>query len=297
MGVLRERLGASLERSLLNARMTYSTQFTGMGTVEAAMEIAQEQASRCGLALRASLASTTDLATTCRTLLLAATPMESCVFDNILGAVKFPNSVHNPAASLNRRLSLAMKARLAEQAFCHRHQRKCCIPRPFLLAAGTPCVDWSAAGKRLGFKGPTTGCTLAWLRLAATCGVALHENVPQFPPILEELLHHHHVYLLQMNPCDIGFHLVRRPRSYRLVVHKSLALLANPIEVFEHIKLAFKRRRKVPFQAVLRKIKGNSRKALLRRRCRCVSKCSCTFRSQLSAFQARHASVRVSDMS
>ncbi len=57
-----------------------------------------------------------------------------------------------------------------------------------VLIAGSPCADWSRAGNQAGLDGPTSACTLAWLKVAPQAMLVIHENVPQFPRLLEHWL-------------------------------------------------------------------------------------------------------------
>jgi hypothetical protein len=157
-----------LQRSLLSAEFSMSSQFSGMGTCEHALKMIQQEARKYKLDMRARCSSVCDIDRHCQQVLLRVTADEDvCVFANMLDYVERGQQISQPSRAKCQfpRISKSMQsARLSETAWCLRHACVCSLPRDTISMSGTSCVDFSNAGSRLGFEGVSGPSTAAWAR-------------------------------------------------------------------------------------------------------------------------------------
>jgi len=177
--LLRVRPRRLLEQSLLNTNVTFSSQFSGMGTMEEALHIIGIHARACGLKFDSTTLHCCDINKGCQKILKG---MSSCVFADMGGFCKLPNQL-SKADTYAAKIRLALKAPPQRQCLCVVHGTRCHIVPTDIAAGGSPCTDHSLIGRRAGVHGPTFSCFLSWARWvsAADIGVAVHENVVPFP--------------------------------------------------------------------------------------------------------------------
>ena len=148
-------------------------------------------------------------------------------------------------------------------------------------------------------------CKLCKTRLtvASHAKLILHENVKNFPQsILSESLPEHKLYAFKICTADVGYGLmIKRDRMYRFLVHKDVCLLADPLEVYGHVKKALRSSVSVSqaqdwqnvhglsllISNMLAQVCNSKALHLLRKRCKCTETCTCTFLSQLTWHQTR----------
>ena len=258
----------------------------------------------------------------CQKVLIATTQESTCIFSNFAEIVKVP------AAFLKRSPSVQLQSisslKFAGRARCLRHHR-CCPTDQDLDAVfdGSPCTDWSPAGSickaiskvclpvsnnhvttnkfrgsRLGYKGPTWPLTLREVFVLSSSKCGVHENVTEFPNIIEECLSNtHRVTRLIMHPAQLGFQLIARRRVYRIVSSKAATkMLFDPRLLYEHIVKTFAELNHRPmkikdcFAATEAEVQ-----AALQKRCKCRKKdeCKCTFFSQLTKSQQKNYKLYV----
>lgn len=107
------------------------------------------------------------------------------------------------------------------------------------MVGGTPCTDFSNAGNKKGLSGKTALPTYAWLSLALKSNVAIHENVPGFPSLLEAVAGPagKHVAVLPVEPAHCGFgQIASRKRRYRCMRDANVQLLADEPEVYRQLQ-------------------------------------------------------------
>jgi hypothetical protein len=96
----------------------------------------------------------------------------------------------------------------------------------------------------------------------------------------------HRIFKFNVSPADGGYlHIQNRPRTYRLLVSRRCRMLADPHELYEKVKAAFQPLNKVARLQHLVHAAPEEIQAALKKRCRCSSKCRCTFLSQLTPAQ------------
>lgn len=142
-------------------------------------------------------------------------------------------------------LQLLANAPMLPSMWCHRHFCHCPVVPPAARIdfdmTGTPCTDYSSAGSRQGWNGPTFPVLVTWaqhmIRARVPCWI--HENVVAQPLwLLQLLLGEHYIIMpLNLSPKSVGFGLLERKRVYTLGVHKQEATLtANPYEVMQFVQ-------------------------------------------------------------
>jgi len=213
-----------------------------MGTAEEAMRLIAEQARRRGLKCNPVLAYQAEINWQCCKMLAEHTSSDSCIFKDVTQMARADTS-SPPTVRQTRNqgfLGLLKRAtaryRLPLTAFCQRHKTECVVPRKIdLIVGGNPCTDWSAAGLRKGFAGPTASCTLSFGRLLADSASGIQENVPNYPNIYEDATGMR-CSKISFSPGGIGFgSVVQRPRTYRVLHKPGAELLFDPEELYKSI--------------------------------------------------------------
>ena len=137
--------------------------------------------------------------------------------DGVSGA-----SLYNQAMSLplyQQKKKFLFESGVSHQAWCLTHNRLCNLSTGAACrVGGPPCVDWSAAGDKLGYDGRTLPTFFAY---GAKCQststlVACLENVPEMPLDLavDNLSPKFSVEQYPVWPALVGFEFVRRPRCH-----------------------------------------------------------------------------------
>jgi len=152
--------------------------------------------------------------------------MGSCVFSDIVQFCNIPTRV----SSIQKyavKVKMALKATPRSRCWCVVHKRNCEVRPTDIAAGGSPCVDHSLIGKRAGTAGNTFICFLSWARWISgmDIGLAVHENVPQFPrQVVHDLLSStHHIVELQLDHLQSSEGIIRAlepPRSGKVLQRK-----------------------------------------------------------------------------
>ena len=248
-----------LELSLLRTCRSYATDFSGVGTVEHAVEfldaaLLRQRLPRAAWILRASC----DREPWCRAMLqlgfaglarpaasvdqVVQAKEDGCIFEDMLDAF---NADLAGARSLpyNAKVAAAAAAPLASSAPCSRHGGLCNLwtEPPDFAVGGSPCTDFNLAGARQQADGPTMLVFLAWARKHRHWGtpVLILENVPQFPLQLVEAnfgdLYRVYVFPIMAETC--GFGLIRRHRRYFVLLRRGCVEMHHDLgELLQKVK-------------------------------------------------------------
>ena len=247
-----------LDQSLLRTSRSYSTDFSGIGTVEHAVAFLDAALRNQKLpATSLELRSACDKEPWCRAMLqhgLAAVPAglagqagqadplvqtdradSFCIFEDVLDV--FASGVSAARDALyDEKVQVVAATPLATAARCSRHQRCCPLwgPPPDFAVGGSPCVDFSLAGSRRQEHGPTMIVFLAWARKHRHWGtpVLILENVPQFPRWLVERNFGdlYRIIELPITTESCGFSMIRRRRVYFVLLRVGCVELHHDLE-------------------------------------------------------------------
>lgn len=167
-----------LRRSFLCADLPWSDQFSGQGTTYVAMNLLTKAFKKHGIELRPRLLSTCERVAACQKLLQNQHPGVCNWADEDSGVI----GTRSRKREFSHRLDHDMRClRLAGRRLCTTHNRACQVLHSQLRVGGTPCTDFSMAGKRRKLDGDTMGCTISWLRQSYAAELAVHENVRVLP--------------------------------------------------------------------------------------------------------------------
>ncbi len=112
-------------------------------------------------------------------------------------------------------------------AWCEQHQ-KICQWRVAIELCGTPCVDFSSSGRRLGVDGPSMSVFFAWVRAVLTMlpMMVVHENVQGFPEqlIRDCFAHLYIVFSMLVSTDDHAVCHISRRRRYTIMYLRSAVL-------------------------------------------------------------------------
>jgi len=163
-----------LQKSFLCCDLPWSDQFSGQGTTYVAMRLLTKAFGKHGVQLRTRLLSTCERDRACQQFLQRQHPGVCNWADEDSGVT----GMRSRRSDFSGRLAMDMaRLRLSEKRLCTTHLRKCPVLHSQLRVGGTPCTDFSNAGKRKKLQGETIGCTISWLRQSAAAELSVHENV------------------------------------------------------------------------------------------------------------------------
>ncbi len=196
-----------------------------------------------------------DIDASSRAFLLRIGNPESCVFGDICEAFEGPISGISADMSYIEKFLAVEASTLVRTQWCYQHRRFCNVRGGLFDATGLPCVGWSSVGLGQGLDDPTVVVWLAYLRKQRLLStpIMLLENVRQLPTsVLEVNLPGYDIQRLQVDPSDIGWNMIRRPRSFFLCTHRDLVTLKwNVSDVYFEICRAFDGVKSTPKQALL----------------------------------------------
>lgn len=237
----------NLRNSLLADRVSYSTHFSGVGTVELSVRFLQAAWSTVlGTPFQLKSIAACEKKPSNRALLLALSAgEEGCVFEDILARSPTASSHHAHAITAGTLEFSRVWACLRDDSpvcdtagRCSRHLRMCTTPRPLVDVSGSPCTPWSSAGRRSGRCSPVSCLFLAWCQWArfAMPLVLVHENVVGWDSatIQECLGDLYEVRLLRVRPADAGFPFLRRERLYAVL------FLRGRVRVYRDVATVYK---------------------------------------------------------
>lgn len=225
----------ALQKCMLNQPFTYASMFSGMGTVEVALERAMQVARSHGLQGQGRLLAVCDWARPCQNILVPlARKHRACCFSDVMHMVspaarKYASNRQAFNVRIGRVLKHVDSQMLVKKpkplsGYCLVHNVECRLPDEDLLVGGTSCVDFSKAGLMTGLEGPTSPTLCAYLARARRARVFVHENVDGFPDEpFENLADTHVVYKLVVDTADTGFgSIIARKRIYRIAFRKDV---------------------------------------------------------------------------
>lgn len=225
----------ALQKCMLNQPFTYASMFSGMGTVEVALERVIQVAQSHGLQGQGRLLAVCDWARQCQNILVPlARRHNACCFSDVMHMVspvarKYASNRQAFSVRIGRVLKhvdsqMLVKRQKPPSGYCLVHNVECRLPNEDLLVGGTSCVDFSKAGLMTGLEGPTSPTLCAYLARARRARVVVHENVDGFPDEpFENLADTHVVYKLVVDTADQGFGaIIARKRIYRIAFRKDV---------------------------------------------------------------------------
>jgi len=241
-----------LHSSLLGNRLSVSSFFSGVATAELAL---QSLYSAC---LCADFGGGFDLVSVCDSgrknlsILKQLVPSNCCILNNILNLSPVARVVFKEASAVGeldfwqtwekiRRGGLFDNVSGCVQ---HPTQGSCACPATMLDISGSPCNQWSSAGKGLGERSPLTVLLMVWCLwvLIRKPLILIHENVVGFDvAILTQLLggFYDHV-ILKVSPAHAGFPFVVRKRLYMVFfLRGKVTAVANIPKVYEEVSQRF----------------------------------------------------------
>lgn len=277
-----------LATSMLAGPVSFASSFSGMGTMEVALNILAAVAAQNGLHMESNILHSCDWDRTCQRLLAQHAP---CVFKDVTEFTNCLKARFQGCKNYVLKCRLLKRVSLKRRAWCTKHKQNCFVPIPRLTGGGSPCTDHSKIGKRAGVNGDTVFPYLSWGRIASQSAVIVHENVRSFPDeCLDDVCGDtHNIHKLLVSTADVGFgKQCRRDRVYHICVDKSITLLADPVELYEKVKLAFKGTEGRSHPGTWCCATKLELRTALQQRCKCpeAAACTCTFKSQLTSAQA-----------
>jgi hypothetical protein len=232
--VLRETMGEELFCRLGSRRWAVSSHFSGLGTVEVALDmirIAYPSIVRGRLDIE--VVSSCEKSPQLRRVLAERSGV--CVFADILCRLHM-EQLDLEFKELRQHIS---ERPVANAAKCVAHHATCRIPGANVDISGSPCRPWSRAnrGSRRGRQHIDMGLFLAWARImrADRPAIIVHENVRGFDARLleDELGALYDVYRLDVDPSLAGFDFIRRPRCYFVLALRGLVSMPSLCTVHE----------------------------------------------------------------
>jgi len=179
---------------------------------------------------------------------------ETCVFGDILDGLRGVADLTDDMSYLEKHAAFQWSS-LAPTAWCYKHQRSCFVRAGLADFTGLPCTDWSTSGNQLGLEGRTMKVWIAHFRKHSLLRtpILILENTRRAPTsVFQSNLPEYNVQRIDVDPSDIGWGLVSRPRSYFLCSHKSLVHIKMPwVDVYRAITSGFDHVHSRPHQALL----------------------------------------------
>ena len=125
-------------------------------------------------------------------------------------------------------------------AWCFKCGGHCHVAMGDIDTSGSPCQDWSSAGRGEQHHGKRIHCLLAWMRLhlIAQTAVLIHENVIGFniDLLFKFMGHMYYIFSVEAGPEDVGWSCCKRPRVYIALLHRAKTrLLADPVMIFHAV--------------------------------------------------------------
>ena len=221
------------ERGMSHVRRSFrlTSYFSGLGTVEVALDCLQVAAACLGLGgFGAESMSACEPSRKCQKVLRKRLDGK-CVFSDILDIFSMGSTLRQSVIQEDGRLNFLKAQELVTQrsvgtAFCVGHGQRCRVPSPDIDISGSPCTPWSRmlGATRLRRQHPLTLLLLAWCHLVLCLEIPLgiHENVVGFDvEVVREMLgDSYEVVVLRCSPADWGFEFMARPRVYTLCIRK-----------------------------------------------------------------------------
>lgn len=226
-------------QSMLVRGTTYSTYFTGLGSVEVAADMVKSAVkSVLGVSHTGGSVSACECDRYLQVLLKSR--VGNCVYDDIMKFV--PGLQWESVRDLNsqdRFAKVQSHFRLGQQ-WCIQHQSRCSCIKPGLDFSGSPCQPYSLMGKQLGLKDERSLLLFVWMVIILHFlpAIAIHECTPTFyTGLLDQFMSaEYHIHHIITSPDAFGWTCVRRQRVFSVLVRRSkTSILGNIPEIYNKI--------------------------------------------------------------
>ena len=228
---LLELFGEGMYQQLGNQRWTVSTYFSGLGTVEIAMDMLRAAFPPVGRApLVLEVVSACEKHLGLQKVLMERSP--GCVFGNVFDRVGVDNIDSLSVDECRERIADSL---VADGQWCLKHNTICRASPALISVAGTSCRPWSKANRGTrGVQHLDMKLFYAWARIMRhdRPTLIIHENVVGFDEgLLVSALGdiYELVRCSRVSPCDVGFGFLRRDRLYHMLALKSSGVSVSPL--------------------------------------------------------------------
>ena len=205
--------------SLCSARRTTSF-FSGLGTAEVAWKAIGGALCRLGLPFQLRQAFSCEVDRTCQQLLQLYN--EGHVYTDLMDMMSTPGL--DIEGTFEQQAEVVGRAAVRTCAVCARCRRRCPVVRGDIDTSGSPCQDWSVAGRRLGSSGKRIHLLLTWMRWhrVMETPIIIHENVVGFDLTLltTHLGDLYTMSYVRVGPEHVGWPCCKRPRLYVALIHR-----------------------------------------------------------------------------
>jgi site-specific DNA-cytosine methylase len=239
MFFFRNHLGETTLRHRFAARQSFSSHFSGLGTVEVALQHIRAACLRVlGFDPKWEIAFCCDSGTSQQRALKARMQGRCCVMANVLDHVPalIPfASARAPNYSEMLQVALASPTTASGRCVAHGGQQ-CKWQRADGNVSGSPCNSWSREGGMAKHNSPWVACTLAWARAVKDSDLpfAIHENLRGFDAkILADVLGNEWlIVVIPVQAVDSGFKFIKRDRQYAICIRRSRLRVAMDLKDF-----------------------------------------------------------------
>ena len=302
-----QEAGIDIYERLGRRTWTLSSHFSGLGTVEVALQMLQNSfPPQARSRLQGEVISACEISPALQEGLRQR--FAGCIFGDITGLTDFTaprNLASQP--SLAQMADIARdiaRAKLVPTSRCFQqfHGTGCRPRGADIDVSGTPCQPWSRmthcnrrATKGLAHKHARP--LIAWcaMLLATRTPVAIHENVKGFrESILRSLLgQRYDITALHVEPAQVGFPFIRRPRWYHVLCRRGIVSTPSLAEIYAILSAGLKKRSPPEwpawvFQATEAEILEAENRARRKQKLESVSVASSDWRYLLTDLQAEY---------
>ena len=241
-----------LHLSLLVKQLSVSSFFSGRGTAEQALQSLQAACLRAGFGGSFDFVSVCDSGRNNLCILKQQVSSKCCVWNDILKLSPVASAIFKAASAVGEldfwptweQIRSAGLLESAPGCWQHPTQGSCACPTSMLDISGSPCNQWSKAGKCLGERSPLMVLLMVWCLWVLTMKplVLIHENVVGFDvTILCQLLGGlYDCRILTVSPKDSGFSFVTRTRLYMVFFFRGkVTAVADIQEVYQEVSRRF----------------------------------------------------------
>lgn len=245
---LKNFVGSELEASMLRSvkPLALSSHFSGIGTAEVAGELLRAAFPWDQPAWHTVSLCESDRA--CRAILSRRFSISCCILTDVLDYCdkqQMSGFLKSESVDFENICCIAKETLHHRPQPCGSHQQSCAPPRIVHGdISGSPCTPWSKAGQRRGKTDPRVCLLASWIAWARSTlpMFLIHENVAGFDTrVLEERLGKwYDIVHLRMQPSDLGFVCVGRPRLYSILLRRGhVRVLADLRGAYDQVRQAF----------------------------------------------------------
>ena len=237
MGALQKMIPYDdLKRSQLLNHGTYSTHFSGIGSVEVA----------CDMLSAVVKAFTAACHALCNVCLHVRSPNTARRFWAVVCPAAFFSDILDycpclPSWQQLRRFTPKDRFKTVMRCFQKKQSNNCvchsckCRPEPASFDfSGSPCQPWSAFGKKGGLDDARSLLVFVWMAVVRSSlpAVAIHECTPEFLTwLLDEFLGPFYLIVhIKASPADFGWGFIRRARVFSICIRRRGVQLLGQIE-------------------------------------------------------------------